>query len=96
MFGYQTKAQYDAFDLYGWDDENSAALIVDTDDKLAAARWGQEVAEAFVKWLFGDESVSWKSMEFAWTLSPASEDTEIGLVKVAVGEMPDFNAIFPR
>lgn len=87
-FGYESKDQRKNNEKFGWDDESSMSFLIDADSELDALAWGGDLADLFLRWLYRDESVSWKSMGFATEISPVASDR--GIDAVRVGEVPDF------
>jgi hypothetical protein len=100
-FGFCTPEQRLANDANGWDDESSAMLSIRATSAAEAETWGREVAEAFCAHLYRRSPVwtgdppSWKEDGFAcWVSDPrASVESGSPEVWVAVGEMPDVNAL---
>jgi hypothetical protein len=89
-FGYENPLQFRNNDHYGWDDEDSQAVLIDAESEEAALRWGQEISERFIKLLFRDEGISWKQLGYAnWVELPGKEVP--GTPHVRDGEFPDFN-----
>jgi hypothetical protein len=93
-FGFETPSQRARNEANGWDDEDSAALVIDADSSQEALEWGRTVAEAFFKWLCDDPAVSWLAGQYAdyletETQSRWTSEQRRSLVTVAVGQMPD-------
>ena len=90
-FGYETPQQRSLNELHGWDDEDSAEIIVRADTAEAARSWGREVAAASVRYLFEQagvpETPTWREAAYAeWVSEASAHDTG---PEVAVGEFPD-------
>lgn len=94
VFGFETPQQSRGNVIYGWDDENSEAVLIDADDEASALLWGDEIAERFIKLLFRDDQVSWRDQQFArWIEPPTPEWT--CQQHVSFGVFPDFTAWLP-
>src|SRR5262245_53681368 len=65
IFGYETPEQHLANAENGWEDEDTQAVFIISESESEALEWGREIAERFVSWLYQDETVSWKAMNFA-------------------------------
>jgi hypothetical protein len=100
-FGYCTPSQWVANEAHGWDDESSAAFVVEAQTAEDALNWGREVANAFVAQLFEKSgtpsSSSWMDAKFASWLDENPERTFSGefmrgLPTVTFGQMPRFDA----
>lgn len=89
-FGYETPQQWVLNRQHGWDDEDSAAVIIHAESADAAYAWGREIAEASVRRLFERAAVadipSWKAANFADAVEDAVGDIDAPVV--TVGEMP--------
>jgi hypothetical protein len=93
MFGYNTPDQLRLNEQHGWDDENSATVIIEADSKEAALEWGREVAEAFVRALFDDQRMSWKAEGYADEIRPPSEAELSRIPVIRLGEYPDWTLL---
>jgi len=76
-------------------EESSQALFIEADSPAQALQWGREISEKYVRQLFGDQALDWKSMNFAhWVESePLAEYPEAILEKlpqVSYGNFPRF------
>ena len=92
MFGFESPRQFRNNDLYGWDDEDCEWLLIDAPDEPSANAWGDEVAERFVKLLYGDDSVSWRQRGYAnWLDTPSLASSEPAVQSVSIGKFPDFS-----
>lgn len=98
-FGYESPAEFRLNSAEGSDLESSAAVwIVGAEN--AALEWGQAIAQQYVKWLFecaGAGAYSWEDACFAnWVetdKSALATAESTNLLIVAIGEMPDFEAL---
>lgn len=99
IFGYEFPAQRLANDKHGWDDEDSYAFFIEAESPDHALNWGEEVSEAFCKFLYEESGwrgaiPSWKADEYARWIESKPEVIESarqwGSPRIAVGEMPDF------
>lgn len=87
-FGYETPLQFRNNNQFGWDDEDRRAVAIEAEDERSALEWGNQVAEAFLKKLFGDDSVSWSQRRYASWVEPPAEQFADG-ERIRVGEWPD-------
>lgn len=89
-FGFETPRQWVLNRQHGWDDEDSALIIIRAESADAAYAWGREVAEASVRRLFerahARELPSWKELEYADSIEEAPADVDAP--ELVVGEMP--------
>jgi len=88
-FGFETPRQRVLNLKHGWDDEDSALIIIRAESADVAYAWGREIAEVCVRRLFeraGDEQYSWKALDFADSVEEASSD--LVAPEVELGEMP--------
>ena len=97
-FGFETPIQRANNRAKGWDDEDSAALMIESDSEDEALRWGRAVAEAFFQWIYQDPEESWAAGFYVDYLEPetASSWTVTDLVhlqSVTPGQMPDLTKI---
>ena len=97
-FGFETSAQRANNEASGWDDEDSAALLIEAESDEEAREWGRAVADAFVKWLYESPDESWANAGYAdyveeETVSRWTRDDLRNLQTVAVGQMSDLTSI---
>jgi hypothetical protein len=98
-FGYESPVEMSNNIANGSDFESSSGLVIDADSSEEALRWGREVSQAFVTWLFSCNNLmapSWKASQFAHWLEPqGSEVWQVAedLTRVRVGEMPVFELL---
>jgi hypothetical protein len=93
-FGFETPAQHLRNLQHGWDDEDSAAVLIEAESANEAREWGRQIAEAFLKWLHEDAGVSWAAGRYAdWVDENADAERRNGLATVATGVMPDLSTI---
>ncbi|MHB0969269.1 MAG: hypothetical protein ACYC7A_13750 [Thermoanaerobaculia bacterium] len=89
-FGFETPRQRMLNLQHGWDDEDSALIIIRAENTDAAYAWGREVAEASVRRLFerahAQELPSWKELKYADSIEEAPADVDAP--EVEVDEMP--------
>ncbi|HET6371798.1 MAG TPA: hypothetical protein VFG76_00685 [Candidatus Polarisedimenticolia bacterium] len=91
-FGFETPSQRRRNAAHGWDEEDSAAVLIEAATADEARAWGRRIAEAFLKWLYADSAVSWADGRYAdWVDEPA--ETERSLQTVSVGTLPDLSVI---
>jgi hypothetical protein len=92
-FGFETPEQWAANRQHGWDDEDSATVIIRAENADAARAWGREIAAASVRRLFerahAQELPSWLEEQYADWIEEATPES--GGVEVIVGEMPELN-----
>ena len=103
QFGFETPDQHPNNAEHDWDDQDSAAVWILSDNPKEALLWGEGIAEAYVEWLFsraGRKGYSWREAGFAsWiendpeTLKAASL---IDIPVVRVGHMPELEKVGPR
>ncbi len=65
VFAYQTPAQVEAAARGGFAEEASEAVFIEADSAEQAMEWGQQISEEFIKSLFPQGEMSWKSQNFA-------------------------------
>ena len=97
-FGFETPAQRANNAAKGWDDEDSAAFLIDGGSEHEALEWGRTVAEAFFKWLYQDADESWAGGRYADYIEVEAEsqwtaEQRADLIAVQVGQMPDLTLI---
>ena len=95
IFGYQTPQQVAQAENDNEAEEASEAVFIEAESAEQALAWGREISEEFVRRLFGDQAVDWKSKNFAhWVeVEPQSEypkDILAALPVVPCGQHPDF------
>jgi hypothetical protein len=92
-FGFERPQQWVANRQHGWDDEDSAIVIIRAETVEAAQAWGREIAAASVRRLFerahAQELPSWKEAEYADWIEEATPESDG--VEVFVGEMPELD-----
>ncbi len=79
-------------------EESSRGLFIRAEAEDQALAWGTEIAEAFVKTLFSDPAVSWKSLHYDHWLETRPEkeypkDILAALPEVDCGQFPDFDRL---
>lgn len=92
-FGYESPQEFAYNSSHGTDDESSISLYIEAETEAIALEWGQEVAEAYIKWLFEDASISWKSMRYSFGIEGQTEHISFGDIYVKCGELPDFTQL---
>jgi hypothetical protein len=89
-FGFETPEQWLANRQHGWDDEDSATIIIHAENADAARAWGREIAAVSVRRLFehaqSQEWSSWQDEQYADWVEEATPEN--GGVEVTEGEMP--------
>jgi hypothetical protein len=97
-FGYGTPASESYNKAHGTDDEFCKAIFVEAEDEKSALAWGQEIAEAYTKWLYKDDKVSWKAMKYAnWIeTDPEQHYDPSRIMNVRLGEYPNFAEFHER
>jgi hypothetical protein len=89
-FGFETPTQWTLNRKHGWDDEDSAIIIIHADDADAARAWGREIADASVRQLFerarAPEIPKWKDLQYVDSIEEAGPEHDG--VEVEVGQMP--------
>ncbi|XAM00879.1 hypothetical protein OT109_05730 [Phycisphaeraceae bacterium D3-23] len=88
-FGYENPKQLSGNITRGWDDEDNQAILITACSEEEALAWGRQIAEAFLKLLFQDESVSWQDRNYADRIEQL-EKSWPGQQCVNAGVMPDF------
>ena len=76
-------------------DESSEAVFIEAESGDQALAWGREISAKYVRQLFGDGPVDWKSMNFAhWVESEPQKEYPTAILEkvpvVAYGSYPDF------
>jgi len=76
-------------------EESSEAIFIEAESADQALAWGREISERFVRELFGDKPVDWKSMNFThWVESEPQTEYPAAILEkvqvVACGKYPDF------
>ena len=74
FFGYESPNDKRVNDYWNSDHESSIVIRISAENEIRAIEWGDEIAEKFIKFLYQDESVSWKSDEFASGILSELED----------------------
>jgi hypothetical protein len=97
IFSYKTPEQSHAVPAETVE-ESCEACFIEADCPENALAWGREVSEAYVRKLFKDESISWKTAGYAhWVESePQNEyphDLLAGLPVVSCGDHPRFASL---
>jgi hypothetical protein len=95
VFGYRTPEQMALASTNENAEESSQALFIIAESGAQALEWGREISDQYVRQLFGDRPIDWKSMNFAhWVESePQMEYPAAILEKLPVvnyGNYPDF------
>ena len=99
IFTYQTPDQWAAAGATpGTPDESSRALFIKADNPEQALTWGSEIAEAFVKCLFTDSTISWQRLNYDHWLEAQPEqeypkDILAALPEVNYGQLPDLGSL---
>ncbi len=99
IFTYQTPAQRAAADSTPDSaEESSRALFISADSPEQAQAWGAEIAEAFLRRLFSDPQLSWKSLSYPNWVETESEkdyprDILATLPEVNCGVFPDLDKL---
>lgn len=102
-FGFCTPEQWESNEAHGWEDEESAAVLVTAENQAQAMAWGTEVAECAVAWLFQSAGhqghPSWRQSGFSHWIEEdqnvARDILEVGNTPtVRPGELPDFETWF--
>jgi hypothetical protein len=101
IFGYQTPEQlaHAAEDEHA--DESSEAIFIEAESAEQALAWGREISEEYVRLLFREDVIDWKSKNFAhWVESdPQAEypqDILDNIPVVPYGQHPDFQLLGNR
>lgn len=95
-FGYETPQQAQLNARNGWDDEDSATLLIEAPSEVEAVAWGRQVAEAFVARLYAPALESWSAGGFADDIEHvAAVSTPTEVVAVKCGQWPDWGR-FPN
>jgi hypothetical protein len=100
IFGYEDPLDQKVNNGFGTDFETSRMIRISADSEAEAKQWGDEIAEEFVKFLFGREAMkgaSWKTDRYsAWIENNPDEKTlyywEV-TPTVKVGEYPNFEEL---
>jgi O-acetyl-ADP-ribose deacetylase (regulator of RNase III) len=101
MFGYEDPREAVSNARSGTDFESSTGVLIDAPDVEDALRWGREVSQAFVTWLFERENEpapDWRAGNFAHWLEPDASEAWAALANapvVKVGQMPSFERLLP-
>lgn len=94
-FGYSTPKQFINNEKYGWEDEDSEAVYILAENAEQALQCGYDIADAFLRMLFADPSVSWRAMQFAGVVTEAQHSSD-DLPIVEMGQHPDFNRMIAK
>jgi hypothetical protein len=97
-FGYCTPQQAEANDLHGWDDEDSAGVLICATSERAAQDWGRSIAEEFLKRLYNDRHASWAADGYGDGIELIPSETYAvdqlqGIPEVQDGEFPDWTTL---
>jgi len=100
IFGYQTPEQMGLAAEDRNAEESSEAIFIEAESAEQALAWGREISEKYVRQLFGNQPVDWKSMNFAhWVESEPLKEYPVSILEklnvVACGDYPDFK-LFER
>jgi hypothetical protein len=99
VFGFEAPAEAKSNAAHGTDFESSACVRIAAESEEEALRWGREVAERFVKELFGDPGISWKALGFAhWIETDPDEALRSAAERcpaLKVGEYPSPQDLLP-
>ena len=95
IFGYEDPSERKSNSECGTDFESSGHIRIIATDEEEALDWGRKISERFVKYIHGDDQISWKDDGFASWIEH-DPDAYVGdqwekLPKVKVGEYPDFS-----
>ncbi len=94
IFGYETPAQRKNNVAFGWDDEDSDALVITAENAEKALEWGHAVSKRYVSVLFNSHAESWDENRFAawvdhdYTTNFSSDQLKV-VPTVKYGEYPD-------
>jgi hypothetical protein len=88
-FGFESPMQLINNASFGWDDEDSQAVVIDADDENAALTWGRAIAERFFQLLQGRDTPTWASFMYADEVSPHLDEWH-DRQRVHVGIFPEF------
>jgi hypothetical protein len=96
-FGYEDPINKEVNQRMNTDYESSRLIRILAENSQKAVEWGDEVAEHFVKFIFNDDTISWKTDGFASGIEEEVDDytknlwNKIPLVKY--GEYPNFETL---
>jgi hypothetical protein len=96
VFAYQTPAQAKAAANGGFAEEASEAVFIEAKSAEQALHWGEQISEDFLRRLFPEGDISWKSLNFArWIEAEPQGEYPADLLErlpvVACGVRPEFN-----
>jgi hypothetical protein len=94
IFGYQTPQQVALAATDQHSEESSEALFIEAESPEQALAWGREISDNFVRRLFHDQPIDWKSMNYVhWVECEQMEFPATILDQlqvVAFGHFPNF------
>ena len=95
IFGYRTPEQMALASTDENAEESSEAVFIHAQSQDQALAWGREISDKYIRQLFGDGLVDWKSMNFAhWVESEPQREYPAAILEklpvVAYGSFPDF------
>jgi hypothetical protein len=97
IFGYEDPGDRKSNMENGTDYEGSRMIRILASSEEEALLWGNEIAERYVQYLFGDMKISWKADRFASWIENSPDVEEKGLWDtlqvVGYGEFPDFTKL---
>jgi hypothetical protein len=101
IFGYQTPEQLARAAEDEHTEEASEAVFIEAESAEQALAWGRQISEEYVRSLFGDLVIDWKSKNFAhWVEEdPQNEypkDILENIPVVSYGQHPDFKILGKR
>jgi hypothetical protein len=99
LFGYEDPNTASANASTGSDSESSAGFLIEADVEAEALRWGREVSQNFVAWLFARDQKpdpDWASLNFAHWLEPEASEAWAAFRDAPVcrvGQLPPFESL---
>jgi len=93
IFGYNTPDQIEAFENYGYDDEDSESVFIEAKSEAEALAWGREISREFIRRFYGARGLVWDSADYAnWIEAVPQRRFTSGVLArtpvVRVGEHP--------
>jgi len=97
IFGYEDPSERKSNSECGADFESSGQVRIIATDEEEALNWGRNISERFVKFIYGNDQMSWKDERFASWIEHDPDEYLLSkwekIIVVKVGEYPDFSLL---